>query len=307
MPKTYKLHPGTKQGFLKLGDMEIPCAVLEDGTRVLSQRAFTKTIGAPQGGHAFNKRRQEQGVASLPIFVANERLKPFIDADLEASLISPYEYQPEHGGRSALGIKAELVPKVCDVWLKARDEGVLTEHQRRIAKRAEMLVRGLAHVGITALVDEATDYQGIRDRDALQALLDKYLRKELAEWAKTFPDEFYEQMFRLRGWQWKGMRVNRPQAVANYTRDLVYERLAPDLLRKLEDLNPKNEKGYRPAKYFQWLTDDIGHPALTRHLYALVGFMRASTSWDQFYRLVQRAFPRKGTTLDLPYPDNNQQ
>jgi len=39
-----------------------------------------------------------------------------------------------------------------------------------------------------ALVDEATGYQEIRDRLALQAILDRFLRKELAAWAKRFPD-----------------------------------------------------------------------------------------------------------------------
>ena len=74
-------------------------------------------------------------------------------------------------------------------------------------RACELLMRGLAHVGIIALVDEATGFQQIRDRDALQAILDAYLRKELAAWAKRFPDEFYQQIFRLRGWQWKGMKI----------------------------------------------------------------------------------------------------
>jgi antitoxin HicB len=39
---------------------------------------------------------------------------------------------------------------------------------------------------------------------ALQAILDTFLRKELAAGAKRFPDEFYQHIFRLRGWEWKG-------------------------------------------------------------------------------------------------------
>jgi len=94
--------------------------------------------------------------------------------------------------------------------MDANRANVLGRRQKLIAERAEILLRGLAHVGIIALIDEATGYQTIRDREALQAILDAYLRKELAAWAKRFPDEFYEQMFRLRGWRWKGMKVNRP-------------------------------------------------------------------------------------------------
>jgi hypothetical protein len=36
--------------------------------------------------------------------------------------------------------------------------------------------------------------QGVRDRLALQAMLDMFLRKELAAWAKRVPDEFYEHI-----------------------------------------------------------------------------------------------------------------
>src|SRR2546425_879374 len=52
---------------------------------------------------------------------------------------------------------------------------------------------------------------------ALQAVLEQYLCKELAVWVKVFPDEFYEQIYRLRNWEWKGISVNRAQVVAFYT------------------------------------------------------------------------------------------
>lgn len=96
------------------------------------------------------------------------------------------------------------------------------------------------------------------------------------------------------------MKVNRPQVVAKYTTDLVYERLAPSILSELEEKNPKNSRGQREAKHHQWLTEDVGHPALAQHLYGLIGFMRACDSWDQFYNMVQRAYPKKGETLFLP-------
>jgi hypothetical protein len=302
MSEILGLHTGTKLGHLQIAGSDIECAVLQDGTRVLSQRAFTKALSAPSGGAAF-KRRAEEGVANLPIFLAYERLKPFISDELAASLISPIEFIPKHGGRSALGVKAELVPDVCDVWLKARDAGVLTERQKSISSKADILMRGLAHVGIAALVDEATDYQPIRDKEALQKILDKYLRKEFAVWAKRFPDEFYREMFRLRGWQWRGMRVNRPSVVGKYTNDLVYQRLAPGILEKLQELNPKDDKGNREGKHHSLLTDDFGVPALQQHLYATQKFMEASATWENFYRLMQRAFPKLNSNMVLNFPE----
>ncbi len=206
----------------------------------------------------------------------------------------------------AWGYKAEVLPKVCDIFLQAREKRLLPHNQQHIADRAEILVRGLAQTGIIALVDEATGFQAIRDKEALQAILDKYLRQELAAWAKRFPDEFYEQMFRLRRWQWKGMKVNKPQVVGHYTRDLVYERLAPGILQELEERTPKNSRGQRKVRFHQWLTADVDHPALAQHLYALIGFMRVADSWKEFYRMVERAYPKKGDTLFLPLAEGKE-
>ena len=91
--------------------------------------------------------------------------------------------------------------------------------------------------------------------------------------------------------------------VGKYTNDLVYDRLAPNILEELEKKNPKNDKGHRVRRHHQWLTEEIGHPALAQHLYAIIGFMRASTNWNDFYRMVQRAFPKKNTAMLLPMPD----
>lgn len=190
------------------------------------------------------------------------------------------------------------------MYLKARDAGALLSSQRRTAAACEVLMRGLAHVGIVAMVDEATNYQEIRDRKALQEILDKYLLAHQAKWAKRFPDEFYQEIFRLRGWQWQGMKVNRPQVVGRYTKDIVWERLALGVLEELEKLNPKTESGQRRSKHHQYLTADIGHPTLQNHLAAVMALMRASMKWDNFMRSLQRAFPRTNTTMELFFEED---
>lgn len=297
-----KIHTGTKPGDLKIGSVTIPCAVLEDGKRVISESGMTEALLGSRSGASKKLKRiaQEQG-APIPLFLAPGNLKPFIDNDLFDGPLRTISY--ETGKRIVTGFDASVLPIVCDIWLKAREAGALQEQQLDKAKKAEILMRGLAHVGINALVDEATGFQEVRDKRALEAILDRFLRKEFAAWAKTFPDDFYIEMFRLRGWQWRGMKVNRPSVVGHYTNDLVYERLAPGIVEELQKRNPRNDKGNRVSKHFQWLTEDVGHPALAQHLYATIGFMRAATTWDQFYRMMQRAFPKKNTTMLLPLHD----
>jgi hypothetical protein len=297
-----KLPRATHRGILNLGDIKIPCAVLDDGKRVITEHGMTMALlGSRSGASKRLKKAHQESGAPLPIFLAPGNLKPFISNALTSGPLTALEYVD--GDRTAGGFDATALPAACDVWLRAREAGALQTQQFDKAQKAEMLMRGLAQIGIIALVDEATGYQEVRDRLALQAILDAYLRKELAAWAKRFPEEFYRQIFRLRDWQWKGMKVNRPQIVAKYTNDLVYERLAPGILEELQRRNPKDEKGQRQAKHHQWLTEDVGHPALAQHLHAVIGFMRASARWDQFYRLLQRAFPKKGQNLELPLGD----
>ena len=290
----------THVGEIHIGDTSIPCAVLEDGTRLLTQEGFLKAIGRsgkPAAGRG-------SSVEKIAPFLALESLKPFIDEELASSTF-PIIFQAVTGSK-AYGYKAELLPKVCEVYLKARDSGVLMKNQLRFAQACDILIRGFAHVGIIALVDEATGYQEVRDRLALQEILDKYLRKEFAAWAKCFPEEFYWHIYRLRHWPWRGRKVNPPQIVAYYTKDLVYARLAPGILQELEIRNPKDSRGYRKAAHHQFLTEDIGHPKLAEHLYGILGVMRiadeqgdVTTVWNNFMRMVDRAYPRRGDTLQL--------
>lgn len=172
-----------------------------------------------------------------------------------------------------------------------------------LAIASEILVRSFAKVGIIALVDEATGYQEIRDRLALQKILEMYIAKELRPWIKTFQDEFYEQLFRLREWQYRPLSVKRPSVIGKITNDLIYKRLAPGVLEELRKITPRDEKGRTKHRYFQRLTENIGHPKLREHLASVTTLMKASPNWAMFYRLIQRALPQYGKTLELPFTD----
>jgi P63C domain len=297
-----KVLKATHLGELKIGNKSIPVAVLEDGTRVITQRGMFVALGMHK-----NPSRGQTAIANRPGFLSANNLTPFISEELTRSW-TPIKLRWPKGsggfkGNIAFGYKADILPMSCNVYTDAKEAGVLAKSQLHVAEAAKILHRGFAILGITALIDEATGYQEVRDKQALQAILDAFLRKELAAWAKRFPDEFYQEMFRLRNWQWRGMKVNRPSVVGKYTNDLVYERLAPNILQELEERNPKDERGNRKAKHHQWLTEDVGHPALAQHLYAIIGFMRASTTWEQFHRMVQRAFPKRNSQMLLPGSD----
>lgn len=287
----------THRGTLRIGAVEIPCAVLKDGRRVLSGTGIANALGGRSGSAKRLKTEVAAEGFHIPVFLASRSLLPFISDDLLDGPLKQVIYKA--GGTEVVGYAAEALPEICNIWLQARQEKRLNSQQGDRAQAAEIVMRGLAELGIVALVDEATGYQDTRDRDALQAILDKYLQKEFAAWAKRFPDSFYREIFRLRGWSWNAMSVARPGVVGKYTNDIVYERLAPGILEELKARNPRGDDGGRARKHHQYLTDDIGHPALAQHLHAVIGLMRASATWNQFKTMLDRAFPKKGTQLDL--------
>lgn len=293
MSKMLETIAGATDRPLKIGDIEIPCYVLEDETRVLAQRGMVSALGMARGSSGGS------GGDRLAKFVAGKTLAPFVSKELMAVTESPIRFQPPTGGGTAYGYPATVLADICDAVLAARKANVLQKQQGHIADQCEILLRGFARVGIIAMVDEVTGYQYLRARRSLEQILDKFLRKELGKWAKRFPDEFYEQMFRLRGWDYKKFSTARPSVVGKYTTDLVYARIAPGILKELMSREPKDEKGRRKHRLHQWFTDDIGHPELEKHLHALIALERANTSWDRFYRSVQRAFPKRNENLEL--------
>lgn len=297
-----KMPKAIRAGQLKIGDLEIPCCVLEDGRRVLSERGITDAFfpGRP------NARQFELAAgAELPVFVAQNELKPLIDKEYWSGAGAAFSYLADD--REMAGFDASVLPAACEVWLKARDSGLLKGRQGSRAVQAEIVMRALAHVGIVSLVDEATGYQEVRPKDALQQYLQAIIRKELAVWAKKFPDEFYENIYKLRGWPWPGMKKNRYSVVAHYTRDLVYERMAPGLLGELVEKSPMDDDGHRENKLHQWLSDDVGNPMLASHLQSVLTLQRLAIAngwgWQKFMHMVDQVLKKKGDSLDLPFSD----
>lgn len=289
-----KVIAGEPDSPLVIGDIEIPCYVLEDETRVLSQRGFLISIG-----RSVSRPARPAGVGEhLPDFLAPKNLAPFIDADL-ASASTPIKFQFPGSGATAFGYRATLLPQVCNVYLEARDAGALYPNQRHVAERADVLIRALATVGIIALVDEATGFQRIREERALAKILEAFLDEELHPWTKTFEFSFYEQIFRLKGWG-SASGVKRPQVIGHYTNDLVYERIAPGVLAELRERNPVLPQGWRKNRHHQWFTPEFGHPKLRMHIEGVTALMRAAGSWESFKRALDRAYPKTGSQFSMP-------
>ena len=282
---------------LRIGDIEIPCYVLADGTRVLSQRGLQGGVGLSLSGAGTAGARR---IALLMESLSNKGIDV---RGLIARSNSPIRFLPPHGGIPADGYDATMLPDICAVLIDAHQQGKLGKAREHLAIRAAQLQHGFATVGIIALVDEATGYQDFRQRDALAQILEKFVAKELRPWVRTFPAEFYKQIYRLNGWPYEDNK-GKPGIVGHWTNNIVYKRLAPGVLEELKRLTPRTAKGDYKHKLFQRLTDELGHPKLREHLAAVVMLMKYAPNWQIFMERLDKEFPQWGSNLMLPFPED---
>lgn len=281
---------GSAEHPLRLGDVAIPCYVLEDGTRVLSQRGLQTSLGMSISGGSGGEQRIVVLLTKIAQqSISNQELTARID-DLVSRIKTPLKFRPISGGSIAFGFEATLLADICDVMLSARKEGLLVAGQMRYADQCELLVRGFARVGIIALVDEATGYQDARAKNALAEILEKFVAKELQVWVKTFPIDYYKELCRLYGVPFPPEKNNKfPQFFGHLTNNAIYSRLAPELLPELKKAANKQEKKIR---LHQLLTVDIGHPKLREHLASIITLLKLSNSREQFFEMVDKIHPK---------------
>jgi hypothetical protein len=286
----------THEGKINIGENELNVAVLEDGTRIITQSAVFKAFGRTKRGRA----KSDMRVLNRPAFVDAHNLQPFIGEDLER-VLNPIKYISKNDNETE-GFNAEILPKLCKVYLDARERKKLVSQQLPLARASEILLLGLSDIGIKALVDEATGYQYEREKDELQKILQKYISQELLPWQKTFPDIFYKELFRLNGWDFTVNGIKkRPGVIGTWTKKLVYEELPKGVLEELESNVPKSESGNKTARFHQLLTDDIGNPHLKAQINQIVTLFQLSDDmkhmWSQFEKLKSRQIGQ----LELPF------
>ena len=281
----------THEGEIRIGDISIPCYVLENGARVISHRGLQKSLGIGVSG----------GAKKTADFVVSIERKSQSEHDLSARISSPIEFVPPNFGRSAFGYEATVLHDICELILSARQQDVLSgRRMEKIAAQCEILVRGFARVGIIALVDEATGYQYDRPRRELEGYLSKFLSESLRRWVRTFPADYFKELCRLRGVELRP-DMKLPQYFGHLTNNLIYRRIAPGLLHRLKER--REERGSQSNKLTWWLSDEVGRPELLVHLGIVVGLMKINTDYSAFEKQLDQItsiYPKDPGLFDDP-------
>lgn len=272
------------QGALRIGDAELDVYVIEDGRRLFHKRVMGRALGLKsQGGNAFMKTISSKGVRSA------------IGPELIEKIEKPVIFRAFNGDL-AHGYEASTLIEICDAIIQAKNNNTLTPSQQFLAIQAEIIFRAAAKLGIVALIDEATGYTDNKRKDEYRELFQAFIRAEFRQWEAEFPDKFFDMIYKLYGLKRKDPNsVKHPVFFSKFIRKYVYHPLANSngaILAELEKKNPVvYATGGRRYKLFQFLSDEIGLPALKAHLWQVVGIGSSVQDKVAFEKAFYRAFP----------------
>lgn len=261
---------------------------------VLSKRAAASALGLKsEGGSALWRTLSRQNIGSE------------IDENLRKKIDNPIIFKylgtgSESGGRGVTvhGIETSTFIEILRAILKAK----LTETQKFLAHRAQEMLIALANTTLDSIIYQESGYWKTIEGQRVADILDKYLQDHARKWAKTFPDEFWVKLIKVKGYP-SYVALNRPAFVGHWVNDIVYDRLVPGARRKLDKVNPRLPAGYRKNKHHQHATEDYGLPELKAHLIKVMAYMDAAANDTQFMRMLNRGTPKFGETYEMPLDD----
>ncbi len=292
----------THEGVLRLGEgNEIPCYVLEDGTRVLAGRQMQRALKMVDENE---KGKQESG-ARLTRYLNQKTLNPFIFRNVEQGHFAPINCETK-GGLKVNGYEATTLVDICDGFLEARKHINLSPRQKIIAEQCEILVRSFAKIGIISLIDEATGYQYEREKHELQAILQLFISKEILDWKRIFELSFYKEIFRLWNIPFTAQNIRKkPMFIGRLTNDLVYKNMPKGtvILEKLKEKTPLTKGGNYRYRLHQSLTKDAGREALKKIVQSVETLASISETKEQFKSLMEQKFGDKDKQLKLLFEE----
>jgi hypothetical protein len=193
----------------------------------------------------------------------------------------------------AIGYEATLLIEICELYLAARDQGLLKTNQRKLAKTAEIVVRACAKVGIIALVDEATGYQEVRQKRALQLKLQAFIAEDMQEWARMFPEDFWYELARLESTHYSPK--HRPLRWGKYVMAFVYDAIDADVGRELRTINPNPR---HRQNHHQWLRD-FGKEKVNNQIQQVIAVMKLCDDMADFKRKFAKVFRKSPLQLSF--------
>ena len=261
--------------------IDVDCYVLDDEnkTAVISKRGMGAALGMGESGSVFS------------YFIEGTKLAPFVGSQLAEKLDKPLIFHWRQAGATgaappANGYDVTILIDVCKTILAADVAGVLQKRHRKIVSQAQVILNASAKAGIKNLVYALAGYDATR-QDVIDAFK-FYVREEAREYEKEFPDQLYEQWYRL--YELPKPERNKPWKFKTLTIEHVYTPLARSNGKILEWTRAQRTKSEERRKKLHQFLSEVGVKVLRTHLGQLLGIAQISGDAVEYEAHIHKVF-----------------
>jgi hypothetical protein len=262
--------------------IDVDCYVLDDigKTAVISQRGMGAALGMGISG------------SRLPMFVNSKRMAQYVGQELRVKLENPLIFQAPGRGQNlppqakVNGYDVTILIDVCKAVVAAENDA--QKVNPAVVRQAHIILSASAKAGIKGLVYALAGYDPTRE-EVIEAFK-YYVREEAREYEKEFPDQLYEEWYRL--YELPKLQKNyRPFKFKHLTVEHVWRPLARSSgkIYQLTQAKRASNAADRWKKLHQFLSE-IGVKALRTHLGQVLGIARISRTKDEYEGHVNQLF-----------------
>jgi hypothetical protein len=299
-----KIRFGQKENPLQLGSVVLNCYILENKLRVLTLNSIQKALGY-------------EGKSENWVIEFIDKLNTFfpIDSDLVAAFRNAVliEINDIKGKRIFVEsiIESQHFIRLCQVIIKAKEEGFLNIGQLKHAKAALLIVKTVEKTSIEDLIDQVTGFTRYKiiTLERFVTLLKKQQNDTAVDWIKTIPIDFIEVLLEANHLSWEDVQ-EKPSTIVDLFHEIIFSRIENDALDAIRKSKPKRAYTRKNNK-----KQEIGHPRLQEYILILNSLLKASgKNWNIFIQLLNKTYPKQNNSKIIfienkeeivPYADFN--
>ncbi|HHR6050833.1 TPA: P63C domain-containing protein [Providencia alcalifaciens] len=275
-----------KGNFKEQFDIDAECYILDDQdkTVVVSKTGLSKLLGIGEHGRDIDRLLKTNYMAE------------FVDPELLMKIEKPLIFQwrstvPKNENEGAFfdtahGYDITLIGDVATALIKADMAGALPESRKKSAALAQQLVTASMKLGLKGLGYAIAGY-----RPEVQEVIDAFkafVREEARGYEKEFPDELYEEWYRL--YQLNRPTRGRPIRFGQLTNSQIYIPLAKSKGKILEQIRANRDENGKPTDKLHLFLSEIGVKALRQHIGKLLGVAAMSESKEEYEAGIKKVF-----------------
>lgn len=277
-----KILRATHRGnFLDDFGIDAECYVLDDESKtvVVTKTGLSQLLGI--GEHA----------RDLDQLLGAQYMSKYRDLELQRKMENPYKFQLTSKSKTvhqALGYDITAIVDIGRALIEAKDNDDLPQSRLKAAAAAQRLINASAKAGIKGVAYALAGY-----RPEVQAVIDEFkafVREEARQYEKEFPDELYEEWYRLYG-------LNRPEKgrpirFGQLTNMQIYTPLAKSKGKILEQIRASRDENGKQSDKLHLFLSEIGVKALRQHIGKLLGVAAMSETREEYEKGIEKVFGR---------------